>query len=62
MFGAIDPVLVVKDLVWPAFPFKANEVDGLDPRPRPDSGGRVEPFDANLFREEIQLRRHGGGC
>ena len=52
-------MLIVKDLVRPPLPFKADEVDGLDPRPRPDSGGRVEPFDANLFREEIQLRRHG---
>lgn len=61
MLGAVDTVLIVKDLVRPSLPLEPDNVDRLDSRPTPNRRGRVEPFDANLFGEEVQLR-HGGGC
>jgi hypothetical protein len=54
-------MLIVEDLMRSPLPLEPYEVNGLDPCPRSDGGDGIEPVDTNLFREEIQLRLHGGG-
>lgn len=55
MIRAVQTVLVMKDLVDPFLPFKANDPDGLDPGLGSGNTFRVEWLDAHTFREEIQL-------
>ena len=59
MLGAIHPMLVMEYLMGRPFPLESHEVDGLHPRARSSGRRGVEPVDANLFGEEIQLMRHG---
>lgn len=52
-------MLVMEYLMGRPFPLESHEVDGLHPRARSSGRRGVEPVDANLFGEEIQLMRHG---
>ncbi len=55
MIGAIQTVMVVKNLMYAALPFESNHPDRLDPRLGAGRPLGVDLLDANTFGKEVQL-------